>query len=214
MTHLLTCLGSWFPLVLVGCFNVGDLLGKRPQRSNPSPNPNLNPNPDPIARTRTQPATPTRQEPTRARAPGGPARAAVVDAAAWRLRATLPLAAPAGAAAAAAAGDSHPGLRGRVPLEAQYKCKNQPARGFHLRLSTSASASTRAGAMLTMAIRATYYLLWQGDALPVLVVLSFGASTGYLGCTCILLRGKSRPSDRQTDSRQADRQTDRRQTDR
>ena len=56
--------------------------------------------------------------------------------------------------------------------------------------------------------------MWQGDALPVLVVLSFGASTGYLGCTCILLRGKSRPSDRQTDSRQADRQTDRRQTDR
>jgi hypothetical protein len=30
----------------------------------------------------------------------------------------------------------------------------------------------------------TCYLLWQGDALPVLVVLSFGASTGYLGCTC------------------------------
>ena len=55
MTHLLTCLGSWFPLVLVGCFNVGDLLGKRPQRSNPSPNPNPNLNPDPIARTRTQP---------------------------------------------------------------------------------------------------------------------------------------------------------------
>ena len=132
MTHLLTCLGSWFPLVLVGCFNVGDLLGKRPQRSNPSPNPdpNLNPNPDPIARTRTQPATPTRQEPTRARAPGGPARAAVVDAAAWRLRATLPLAAPAGAAAAAAAGDSHPSLRGRVPLEAQNKRQASLLEGF------------------------------------------------------------------------------------
>ena len=51
--------------------------------------------------------------------------------------------------------------------------------------------------------------MWQGDALPVLVVLSFGASTGYLGCTCILLGGKSRPSDRQqrTDRRQTDRQT-------
>ena len=68
--------------------------------------------------------------------------------------------------------------------------------------------------MLTMAILATDYLPLEGDALPVLVVLSFGASTGYLGCTCILLGGKSRPSDRQTDSRQADRQTDRRQTDR
>ena len=64
--------------------------------------------------------------------------------------------------------------------------------------------------MLTMAILATDYLPLQGDALPVLVVLSFGASTGYLGCTCILLGGKSRPSDRQTE----DRQTDRRQTDR
>ena len=86
---------------------------------------------------------------------------------------------------------------------------SQPARGFHLRLSTSASASTRAGAMLTMAILATDYLPLQGDALPVLVVLSFGASTGYLGCTCILLGGKSRPSDRQqqTDRRQTDRQT-------
>jgi len=66
--------------------------------------------------------------------------------------------------------------------------------------------------MLTMAIRATYYLLWQGDALPVLVVLSFGASTGYLGCTCILLGGKSRPSDRQTEDSQPASQTDR-QTD-
>ena len=55
----------------------------------------------------------------------------------------------------------------------------------------------------------TTYYMWQGDALPVLVVLSFGASTGYLGCTCILLGGKSRPSDRQqqTDRRQTDRQT-------
>jgi len=90
---------------------------------------------------------------------------------------------------------------------------SQPARGFHLRLSTSASASTRAGAMLTMAILATDYLPLQGDALPVLVVLSFGASTGYLGCTCILLGGKpSRPTDRQTEDRQPARQTDR-QTD-
>ena len=65
--------------------------------------------------------------------------------------------------------------------------------------------------MLTMAILATDYLPLEGDALPVLVVLSFGASTGYLGCTCILLGGKSRPSDRQ---QAEDRQTDRRQTDR
>jgi len=89
---------------------------------------------------------------------------------------------------------------------------SQPARGFHLRLSTSASASTRAGAMLTMAILATDYLPLEGDALPVLVVLSFGASTGYLGCTCILLGGKSRPSDRQTEDSQPASQTDR-QTD-
>ena len=58
----------------------------------------------------------------------------------------------------------------------------------------------------------TTYYMWQGDALPVLVVLSFGASTGYLGCTCILLGGKSRPSDRQqveADRQKTDRQIDR-----
>ena len=43
-----------------------------------------------------------------------------------------------------------------------------------------------------------------------MLVVYFGASTGYLGCTCILLGGKSRPSDRQTE----DRQTDKRQIDR
>ena len=45
-----------------------------------------------------------------------------------------------------------------------------------------------------------------------MLVVYFGASTGYLGCTCILLGGKSRPSDRQTEDRQTpteDRQTDR-----
>ena len=63
--------------------------------------------------------------------------------------------------------------------------------------------------MLTMAILATDYLPLEGDALPVLVVLSFGASTGYVGCTCILLGGKSRPSDRQTEDSQPASQPDR-----
>ena len=47
ITNLLTRRGSWFPLVLVGCFNVGDLLGKSPPRSNPSPSPNPDPNSNP-----------------------------------------------------------------------------------------------------------------------------------------------------------------------
>jgi hypothetical protein len=50
----------------------------------------------------------------------------------------------------------------------------------YLLLTMAGRCAARAGGALLH----TCYLLWQGDALPVLVVLSFGASTGYLGCTC------------------------------
>jgi len=51
----------------------------------------------------------------------------------------------------------------------------------YLLLTMAGRCAARAGGALLH----TCYLLWQGDALPVLVVLSFGASTGYLGCTCL-----------------------------
>ena len=43
--------------MLVGCFNVGDLMGKSPPRSNPSPSPNPDPNSNPNPNPNPKPNT-------------------------------------------------------------------------------------------------------------------------------------------------------------